>query len=282
MKKLLNCRGRLLDLSTPAVMGILNLTPDSFFDGGKYTDEKSILNHVAKMLEEGAAIIDVGAQSTRPKSTLIPLEEEEKRLLPKLKSLRKEFPNAVFSVDTFYSSVAEKAIEEGADFINDVSGGMMDNKMFDTVAKLKVPYVLMHIRGTPQNMQDNPQYQNTVTEVMDYLVERIQKLTSLGVNDIIIDVGFGFGKSLEHNLKLLNHLDLFNWLNKPILVGISRKSMVTKALNIKTEDALNGTTVLHTIALMKGADILRVHDVRPAIEAVQIFQKTNMNKFVHS
>jgi dihydropteroate synthase len=282
MKKLFSCRGRLVDLSTPLVMGILNITPDSFFDGGKYGDEKGILAHTQKMLQEGAAMIDIGAQSTRPKAVLISAEEEWKRLQPVLKSLRKEFPEAIFSVDTFYSTVAERAVGEGADFINDTSGGTIDEKMFSTIAKLNVPYVLMHIQGTPQTMQQNPHYENVTKEVMDFFVERIQKLTSLGVNDIIIDVGFGFGKNIEHNYELLNHLDLFRMFEKPVLVGLSRKSMVNKVLGVKAEDALNGTSVLNTIALMKGANILRVHDVREATEAIRLTQMIDVNKSVLS
>jgi dihydropteroate synthase len=282
MKKFFNCRGRLIDLSTPVVMGILNVTPDSFFDGGKYPDEQSIFSHAEKMLDDGATIIDVGAQSTRPNSDLISSDVEWNRLAPVLKSLRKEFSEAIFSIDTFYSTVAANAVAEGADFINDVSGGTMDNKMFETAAKLNVPYVLMHIQGTPQTMQQNPQYVEVVKEVMDYFIERTQKLTSMGVNDIILDPGFGFGKTHEHNCQLLNHLDLFKWFEKPLLIGISRKSMVSKVLKIKTEEALNGTTVLNTIALLKGASILRVHDVREAVEAIRLIQTLNANKLVTS
>jgi dihydropteroate synthase len=282
MKKLLNCRGVLLDLSTPVVMGILNITPDSFHDGGKYSDEKAVLTHAEFMLKEGATIIDIGAQSTRPKSTLISAEEEWSRLSSVLKSLRKELPKAVFSVDTFYSSVAEKAITEGADIINDVSGGTMDEKMFETVARLNVPYVLMHIQGTPQTMQVNPHYDNVVKEVMDFFVERVQRLTSMGMNDIIIDVGFGFGKRQEHNYQLMNALDLFKWFEKPILVGVSRKSIVSKILEIKTDEVLNGTTVLNTIALLKGASMFRVHDVKEAMEAIRLVQMLEANKVVTS
>jgi dihydropteroate synthase len=271
-----------LDLSTPVVMGILNITPDSFYDGGKHSGDKDILTHAEFMLKEGAAIIDIGPQSTRPKSTLISADEEWKRLSSILKALRKEFPKAVFSVDTFYSSVAEKAIAEGADIINDVSGGTMDEKMFETVARLNVPYVLMHIQGTPQTMQANPHYENVVKEVMDFFVEGIQKLTAMGMNDIIIDVGFGFGKTQKHNYQLMNALDLFKWFEKPVLVGVSRKSIVSKVLEIKTEEALNGTTVLNTIALLKGASILRVHDVKEAMEAIRLVKMLEANKVVTS
>jgi dihydropteroate synthase len=282
MKKLLNCRGRLLDLSTPVVMGILNITPDSFFDGGKHADEKNMISHCEKMLTEGATIIDVGAQSTRPKAKLISAEEEWKRLGPAIKSLRNKFPEAVFSVDTFYSSVAANAISEGADMINDVSGGTMDDKMFDIIARLNVPYIVMHMQGTPQTMQQNPQYGNVVKEVMDFFAERINKLESLGVNDVLIDIGFGFGKTQEHNYQLLNGLDLFKWFEKPLVVGLSRKSMVGKVLGIKAEEALNGTTVLNTIALQKGASILRVHDIREAKEAIQLVKMYSANNLVIS
>jgi dihydropteroate synthase len=278
----LNCRGRILDLSTPAVMGILNITPDSFYDGGMHGEEKEILSHCSKMIEEGAAIIDIGAQSTRPRSILIPEEEEWKRMHPVLKSLRREFPQAVFSVDTFYASVAQQAVAEGADVINDISSGTMDGKMLETVAQLNVPYVLMHMQGTPQTMQVNPHYTDVVKEVIDFFAERTQKLHSMGLNDIILDAGFGFGKTPEHNYHLLNHLDLFKWFEKPLLVGISRKSMVSKILGVKTEDVLNGTTALHMIALQKGASIVRVHDVREAMQAIQLFNAIEASKFVTS
>ncbi len=269
-KKFINCNGKLLDFSTPKVMGILNLTPDSFYDGAKYQDEKAVINHVRQMIDEGASIIDVGAQSTRPKAALISSAEEWKRLESHLKIIRKEFPSTLISIDTFYADVAEKAVDCGADMINDISGGTMDEKMFTTIARLKVPYLLMYIQGTPQTMQENPQYENVVKEELNYFAERIQQLVLLGVHDIIIDPGFGFGKTLEHNYELLKNLDLFRVLERPIMVGLSRKSMVNKVLNIKAEDALNGTTVLNTIALTKGADILRVHDVKEAVEAVKL------------
>lgn len=269
-KKSINCNGMLLDFSTPKVMGIINLTPDSFYYGGKYKDETEIVEGVRQMITDGASIIDLGAQSTRPGAELIHADEEWKRLKSPLKKIRKEFPDIPISVDTFYSSVAKKAVEAGADIINDISGGSMDDKMFEAVAKLKVPYILMHIQGTPQTMQQNPHYENVVKEVMKYFSEKISQLVLLGVHDIIIDPGFGFGKTLEHNYELLNKLDLFRMLERPIMTGISRKSMINKVLNIKPEDALNGTTVLNTIALMKGANILRVHDVKEAVEAVKL------------
>lgn len=270
MKSSVCCNGRLLDFSTPKVMGILNLAPDSFFDGGKYKTEIEVIEHISSMISEGAAIIDIGAQSTRPNAALIPPEEEWNRMEKILKKIRKEFPMAIFSVDTFYGEVAAKAVSEGVDIVNDISGGTMDPAMFATMSKLKVPYILMHIKGTPQTMQTDPRYENVITEVLNYFAERIQQLLLLGVHDIIIDPGFGFGKTTEHNFELLHHLDLFKMFERPILAGLSRKSIVNKILNIKAEDALNGTTVLHTIALMNGANILRVHDVKEAVEAVKL------------
>lgn len=266
----LNCSGKLLDLSAPLVMGILNVTDDSFYDGGRFTDKEKMLAHAAKILEEGAAIIDIGGQSTRPGAKKIDARTEAERVIPALQLLKNKFPDAVFSVDTFYASVAEAAVKEGASVINDVSGGTMDERMFEIVSRCKVPYVLMHMQGTPETMQKNPSYKNVTAEVMDYFSERIAVLRSLGVNDIIIDPGFGFGKTIGHNYSLLAHLELFRFFELPILCGFSRKSMVTKVLNISPNDALNGTTVLNTIALMKGANILRVHDVKEATEVVKI------------
>ncbi len=270
MKKLININGTPVDFSTPKVMGILNVTPDSFYDGGKYTEETELLKHAEKMIEDGAAILDLGAQSTRPNATLVSADEEWKRLEPGLKKIRKEFPSIIISVDTFYGNVAENAVDFGANIVNDISGGTMDEKMFDTIAKLKVPYVMMHMQGTPQTMQKDPQYKNVTTEAISYFAERIQKLISFGVKDIIVDPGFGFGKTTEHNYELLKNLDLFRALERPILVGLSRKSMINKVLNCKASQALNGTTVLNTIALMNGANILRVHDVKEAVEVVKL------------
>jgi dihydropteroate synthase len=270
MKKFVNCNGVLLDFSTPKVMGILNVTPDSFYDGGKYSAENEIIDHAKQMITEGAAILDIGAQSTRPDAKLVTAEEEWKRLVTVLIKARKEFPSILISVDTFYADVAKRSVDEGADIINDVSGGTMDEQMFPTIGKLKVPYILMHMQGTPQTMQQNPQYKNVSSEVMSYFAERIQQLAALGVHDIILDPGFGFGKTTAHNYELLHHLDLFRMLERPILAGLSRKSMINKVLAIKSGEALNGTTVLNTIALMKGADILRVHDVKEAVETIKL------------
>lgn len=254
-------------------MGILNLTPDSFFDGGKFTDTRPMLRHAALMIKHGAAIIDVGAQSTRPGATLISEKEELKRLIPALNILLNKFPQMIFSVDTFRSSVAKAAVQSGAHIINDISGGTMDKNMFKTAGKLSVPYILMHIKGTPQTMQKNPQYKNVVAEVTAFLQNKIYRLRSEGVKDIIIDPGFGFGKTLEHNLTLLNHLPEIRLITGcPLLAGISRKSMINKILSTAPYDALNGTTVINTIALLNGADVLRVHDVKEAVQAVKIFQ----------
>jgi len=259
--------------ANPVIMGILNVTPDSFFDGGKYTQEAAWLEQAGKMLEEGAGIIDVGAYSSRPGAEHISEDTESARLLKVVASLRKHYPGALISVDTFRAAIAEKAVDSGADIINDISGGTLDDRMFETVARLNVPYVLMHIRGTPQNMQEQPVYRDVVKEVHEFLETRLRRLNELGLKKVILDPGFGFGKTTEHNLELFRNLELFANLNAPLLVGISRKSIVNKVLNIKSKDALNGTTVLNTIALQKGAKIIRVHDVKEAKEAVTLVQK---------
>lgn len=268
----LRCGDKLLDLSSPGVMGILNVTPDSFFDGGKYMEEDKLLQHAAGMIREGAAIIDIGAASTRPGSEDIGEAEELKRLLPAIRLVRSNFPGAVISADTYRAAVAEKAVDAGADIINDVSGGTMDEKMFETVGRLKVPYVLMHIKGTPENMQLDPQYEDVTREVKEYFVERIEKLKELGVEQVILDPGFGFGKTVEHNYRLLKDMQLFADMGYPVLAGVSRKSMINKVLRTKPENALNGTTAVNTIALLNGANILRVHDVREAVQAVKIVE----------
>ena len=269
-KYTLDCGGKMLTLSDPAVMGILNITPDSFYDGGKYDEEKKLLEHARKMIEEGAAIIDVGAYSTRPGAGEISEEEELKRLIPAIQLIRKEFPEIIISADTFRSSVAIRAVSEGAGIINDISGGSLDLKMFETVATLQVPYVLMHMKGTPQTMQDNPIYENVTREVKNYFSEKIKTLGELGVKQIIIDPGFGFGKTMEHNYQLLKNMEEFHSFHLPLLAGFSRKSMINQLLHTQPTDALNGTTVLNTIALSKGANILRVHDVKEAKEAITI------------
>lgn len=251
-------------------MGILNLTPDSFYDGGLYQNEKSIIEKVEKMLVDGATFIDIGAYSSRPNAIHITEDEELKRLIPTLQLLVKKFPEILISVDTFRSKVAQQSIESGACIINDISAGEMDNLMFETIAKLQVPYLIMHMKGTPQNMQNNPTYENIITELMFYFSEKIHQLRKLGVNDLMIDVGFGFAKTLEHNYQLFQHLDYFLNLDLPILTGVSRKSMLYKPINSTANDALNATTVANTIALLKGTSILRVHDVKEAVEAVKI------------
>lgn len=269
-KKFLNCSGRLLDLSAPKVMGILNITDDSFYDGGQFTDARKMLQHAEEMINEGADIIDIGGQSTRPGSKRIDVKSETERVIPALRDLKKNFPETIFSVDTYHSSVADAAINEGASIINDVSGGDFDSKMIEVVARYNIPYIVMHMQGTPETMQVSPTYMNVTDEVMNYFSNKISALRSLGVNDIIIDPGFGFGKTLEHNYTLLNNLQLFRMFELPILCGLSRKSMVGKLLNVSAEEALNGTTALNTIAIMKGANILRVHDVKEAVEVIKI------------
>lgn len=268
----LNCKGKLIDLSTPKIMGILNVTPDSFFDGGKYKDSKSILAQVKKMLDEGATFIDVGAYSSRPGAIHISETEELNRILPIIQLLIKNFPDILISVDTFRSNVAEKCIEKGACIINDISGGNADKRMFETVAKLKVPYVMMHMQGTPQNMQNNPTYTNITKEIILDFSKKAQRLKQLGFHDLIVDVGFGFGKTIEHNYELLNNLELFHQLDCPILTGVSRKSMLYKLLDSTPQNSLNATTIANTIAIQKGSQILRVHDVKEAMEVVKMTQ----------
>ncbi|MBS9766066.1 MAG: dihydropteroate synthase [Flavobacteriaceae bacterium] len=260
-------------------MGILNITPDSFFDGGKYDNLEKIALQVDKMLNEGATFIDVGAYSSRPGAKHISEEEELHRILPIVQFLIKEFPNILLSIDTFRSNIARQCIENGASMINDISCGEMDEKMFQTVADLQVPYIAMHMQGTPQKMQENPTYQNVTQDILYYFSKKIAELHQLGLNDIIVDIGFGFGKTIEHNYQLLNELELFSTLDKPILVGVSRKSMFYKFLETTPQEALNATTVAHTVALQKGASILRVHDVQPAMEAVQIIEKLKNNHY---
>tara|TARA_R110000787_G_scaffold12665_3_gene40688 strand:- start:991 stop:1812 length:822 start_codon:yes stop_codon:yes gene_type:complete len=271
----INCKGHLIDFSIPKVMGILNITPDSFYDGGKYKNESEILSQTEKMLTEGATFIDIGAYSSRPGAKHISEEEELRRIVPVVKLLLKQFPETLISIDTFRGKIAKETIEIGAALINDISGGTMDSNMFETVAKLQVPYILMHMKGTPQNMQKNPRYENVTTELMSFFAEQIFKLRQLKLNDVLIDVGFGFGKTLEHNYQLLKDLALFKNLDVPILAGVSRKSMLYKPLHTSAKKALNATTSANTIALLNGANILRVHDVKEAVEAVKIVNLLN-------
>ena len=267
----LNCNGKILSLAKPVIMGILNVTPDSFYDGGKYSSEKKLLIKVGKMITDEAAIIDIGAISTRPGAENVNEEEELTRLIPHIKVIRKHFPDILISVDTFRSIVAKEAINEGANIVNDISGGTYDDKMFELIARYKVPYIMMHIKGMPNNMQENPQYENVVEEIKSFFTRQLKKLAKLGLTDnIIVDPGFGFGKTSEHNFEILRNLNSFKRLGYPVLAGISRKSMINKVLNTKPVEALNGTTVLNTIALLNGASILRVHDVKEAAETVKL------------
>ncbi|WP_445749671.1 dihydropteroate synthase [Polaribacter sp.] len=266
----INCKGKLIDITSPKVMGILNITPDSFFDGGKYKNEADILFQTEKMLNEGATFIDVGAYSSRPGAAHISEKEELNRILPVIDLLVKNFPEIIISVDTFRSEIAKQTIQNGAAIINDISGGKMDENMFQTVAELQVPYILMHMLGTPQNMQQNPVYEDVTKEIIRFFSEQIFKLHQLKVNDIVIDMGFGFGKTVAHNYEILKNLALFKNLDAPILIGVSRKSMLYKPLEITANQALNATTVANTIALLNGANILRVHDVKEAVEAIKI------------
>jgi len=271
-KATLNARGKLIDLSVPKVMGIINLTPDSFYAGSRKPAVQDALQQAERMLTEGAAFLDLGAYSSRPNADDISVQEETDRLLPVVEALGQKFPDAILSIDTFRSKVAEAAVKAGAHIINDISGGVLDEDMFATVAKLKVPYILMHMKGNPKTMTQMAVYNDVFGEVYDYFVERYQQLKKLGVTDVLLDPGFGFAKKHEHGYALLNRLEEFNALQLPLLVGVSRKRMIYAQLDITAEDALNGTTVLNTIALSKGASILRVHDVTPAIQAVKLLQ----------
>jgi dihydropteroate synthase len=266
----INCKGTLINLSTPKVMGIVNVTPDSFFDGGKLTNSNEILFQVEKMLVDGATFIDLGGYSSKPGAEFVSETEELNRVIPIVKLLVENFPDILLSIDTFRSEVAKQAIENGAALINDISAGLLDEKMLETVAKLQVPYIMMHMKGTPQTMQSLANYDDLLKEMNYYFSERIAKARRFGLNDIIIDPGFGFAKTLEHNYELLQNLELLQFHDLPILAGISRKSMIYKALETSPEEALNGTTFLHAFCLQKGANILRVHDVKEAVECVKL------------
>lgn len=269
-RKTLSVGGKLIDLSTPLVMGILNNTPDSFYDGSKHNNLKNLCERAELMLAEGATFLDIGGYSTRPNAEDISEKEELKRVVPLIKEIVKRFPEANISIDTFRAEVAKAAVEAGASMINDVSGGRLDDKMFETVARLKVPYILMHSRGTPQSMTGLTDYENIVEEIIDYFQHRIRLLSDMGCKDLILDLGFGFAKTLAQNYFLLRNLSAFKSLNYPILVGVSRKSMIFKKLGITPDESLNGTTALNTIALMNGAAILRVHDVKQAKEVINL------------
>ncbi|MES2862659.1 MAG: dihydropteroate synthase [Bacteroidota bacterium] len=269
----INCKGTLIDLSTPKVMGIVNVTPDSFFDGGKLTNSDEIVGQVEKMLHDGATFIDLGGYSSKPGAEFVSEEEELNRVIPIVKLLVEKFPDILLSIDTFRSEVAKHAIENGAAIINDISAGLLDEKMLETVAKLQVPYIMMHMKGTPKTMQSLANYDDLLKEINFYFSERIAKARSFGLNDIIIDPGFGFAKTIEHNYELVQNLELLQFHDLPILAGISRKSMIYRTLEIKPENALNGTTFLHAFCLQKGANILRVHDVKEAVECVKLMSQ---------
>lgn len=266
-----------MDLTSPKVMGILNLTPDSFYDGGKYKNEKAILKQTEKMLGEGASFIDMGAYSSRPGAQHVPEEEEKQRLLPVLELVLRHFPDAFFSIDTFRSTVAQECLERGAAMINDISAGNLDENMFDIVAHFQVPYIAMHLKGTPQSMQKESIYEDVITDLLHYFSEKLQKGRAKKINDIIIDPGFGFAKTLKQNYHLLHHLELFQTLKKPLLIGLSRKSMIYKMLKSSPTEALNGSTALHSLALWKGAHILRVHDVKEAMECIVLMETLKAN-----
>ncbi|MBU2920010.1 dihydropteroate synthase [Winogradskyella psychrotolerans] len=273
----INCKGKLIDLSTPKVMGILNVTPDSFFDGGRYNNKTAILNQVETMLSHGATFIDIGGYSSRPNADDVSETEELNRVIPIIELILKDFPETLISVDTFRSHVAKKSIEAGAALINDISAGKLDNNMLTTVGKLAVPYIMMHMRGTPRTMQQHTQYNDLTKEIISYFADRIAEAHKAKINDLIIDPGFGFAKTTEQNFELLNTLELLQLIDQPILAGVSRKSMIYKTLNSTSENALNGTTALHMVALQKGAKILRVHDVKEASECITLYNQLQSN-----
>ena len=271
----INCAGKLVDLSTPKIMGILNVTPDSFYDGGVHNSDKKILNHVEKMLNDGAIFIDIGAYSSRPNAINIDEDEELNRVVPALELVNKKFPEAIISIDTFRSKVAETCLNSGASIINDISAGEMDKKMMEIVGKYNVPYVMMHMKGNPQNMIRKTNYDDMLKEIIKYFSKKINQAVSYKINDMIIDPGFGFAKDLKQNYDLLSNIDLLKILDKPIMVGISRKSMIYQSLKTNAKESLNGTTVLNTVSLIKGASILRVHDVKEANECIKLISALN-------
>lgn len=273
---LINCKGQLIDLSIPKVMGVLNVTPNSFFDGGKYKNEDEIILQVDKMLFDGATFIDIGAYSSKPSAEFVSEQEEIDRIVPVIESILKHFPKTLLSIDTFRAEVAKISIENGAAIINDISAGELDDKMFAVVAQYNVPYIMMHMRGNPQTMPSLTHYDDIIKEMLLYFSEKVKKARSLGINDLILDPGFGFAKTTDQNYDVLQKMELFNLLELPVLAGVSRKSMIYKTLNNTPQEALNGTTVLNTIALTKGAKILRVHDVKEAMECVTLFNKMNL------
>ncbi|MDB5191721.1 MAG: folP [Segetibacter sp.] len=266
----INCKGRLLVIDNPIIMGIINVTPDSFYSGSRIKGTDAVLEQARKMLDEGATIVDIGGQSSRPGSQQLSVDEELQRVIPAIETINKHFPSAIISIDTYYARVAREAIHSGASIVNDISSAALDEAMLETVAALKVPYIIMHMQGTPQTMQQSPSYENVTREVLDYFIRKIEQCRLAGINDVIIDPGFGFGKTIQHNFQLLRELSVFTILERPILAGLSRKGTVYKTLGTTAEEALNGTTVLNTIALLNGAKILRVHDVKEAAEAIKL------------
>ena len=270
----INIRGNLYDFSSPKVMGILNITPDSFYDGGKFKDDQKIKNHINKMINDGMDILDIGGYSSRPGASEVSISEELERVIPTLIFIKKNFKNLIISIDTFRSEVAKASLIEGADIINDISAGVFDSKMMDVISKFNCPYILMHMKGNPRNMQNSPKYKHTAVEIIQFLAERIKVARKKNIIDIIVDPGFGFGKTVEHNFEILNNLENFKALDAPLLTGFSRKSMIFKTLKTTSDEALNGTSSLNTIALMKGANILRVHDVKEAKECIILYEKT--------
>ena len=279
----INAGGKLIDLEIPKVMGILNITPDSFYEGSRYFTEKDLLGAAAEMIEDGADILDIGGYSSHPGAKDISPEEEGERVLNAIRLISREFPDAIISIDTFRADIAREAVIGcGAHMINDISGGEADSKMFLTVEDLNVPYILMHMKGTPHTMQNSPVYEDVVTDILKWFGERIFRLKSAGLNDIIIDPGFGFGKTIDHNFELLRRLGDFSIAGLPVLVGISRKSMIWKTLGVSADEALNGTTALNAIALINGADILRVHDVKEAVQTVKLYEKMRTSKIIQS
>lgn len=269
----LNCNGKLLVIDKPMVMGIINLTPDSFYEGSRQQTNASIIAQTSKMIDEGVDIIDVGGQSTRPGSNRISAKEELHRIIPAIEIILKDFPETIISVDTYQSAVAKEAIKTGASIINDISAGNMDKDMLETVAKLQAPYICMHMKGTPQDMQVDASYDNVTREVLDFFIQKKEQCSQAGINDVIIDPGFGFGKTISHNFTLLKELAVFKMLEKPIMAGLSRKSTIYKTLGATAGEALNGTTALNTLAIQNGANILRVHDVKEAREVIKLYER---------
>lgn len=269
----LNCKGKLLVIDQPLVMGIINVTPDSFYSGSRKQNNDAILSQAKRMIEEGVDIIDIGGQSTRPGSERISAKDELQRVLPAIEIILKDYPHTIISVDTYQSEVAKECVNAGAAIVNDISAGNMDPAMLSTAAKLQVPYICMHMKGTPETMQQHPTYENVTREVLDFFINKIDECKQAGINDVIIDPGFGFGKTIDQNFMLLKNISVFKMLDKPIMAGLSRKATIYKTLSITVEDALNGTTVLNTLALQNRANILRVHDVKAAKEAITLFAK---------